>query len=439
MGITNECCECKNKDSSEKRLPIPIQADDEGGGCIRSKTAQTKIKTGRRNYSLGIDNNNKLTLESAIQNNAADIIIRNYRRYKSSIVNEDKITSNEDNINLRLNKNEISNNFSPRKNINDNKEFIENNNLKTKEEIMALNIYKEYSVTSEDKSKNSETSREHLHNIITSNEYIYIGNKINNLKEGFGVTIWNNNTKYVGFYKNDKANGWGKFMSGDSHYEGGFSEGGASGFGIYNHGKETFYMGYWRDDSQESYGIERWKDGAEYLGEYYEGKKHGIGTYIWDDGSKYQGEWRNNRLEGYGIYFYNGNSVYIGGFKNSLKEGFCEFICPEKKYIGFYSKDKKNGFGMFYWKNVGKAFIGFWKDGKQLGIGKYMTKNQKKYGIWKTGGEVIWIKNEEEAFYLLSNEGLKEYKFFFTLTLDDIGNYCINNDNFDQLLVSFDT
>ena len=78
--------------------------------------------------------------------------------------------------------------------------------------------------------------------------------------------------------------------------------------------------------------------------------------------------------------------------------------------------------------------MGFWKKGKQYGFGKIMTRNKRKYGIWNEDTLVNWFKTEEEAFDYLDSKGLKNYKTFFLFTLDDIRNYCINNDEFNSLL-----
>ena len=64
-----------------------------------------------------------------------------------------------------------------------------------------------------------------------------------------------------------------------------------------------------------------------------------------------------------------------------------------------------------------------------------MTRNIKKYGIWINESQVNWFKNEEEAFDILDCQGLKSYKTIFLFTLDDIRNYCINNDEFNELLL----
>ena len=268
-----------------------------------------------------------------------------------------------------------------------------------------------------------------------NNSIYYLGNKnTKGLKDGFGMDIRDKKIKYIGFYKNDLASGIGKYIDGNEIYEGEFLNDFAFGFGIYKNSDNIIYEGEWVNDSQENYGIEKWKDGSKYFGEYKNGKKNGIGTYIWADGYKYEGEWVNNNLEGYGIYYGNNSFIYIGQWKKNLKNGFGELLWSDKKYIGFFSNDLKNGFGIYYCKNVNKAFSGFWKNGKRFGFGKYMDSKNKKYGLWDENGKVDLIKSEEEAFKVLENKNLKNYRIYFELSLDDISNYCVNNDEIDYLV-----
>ena len=63
-----------------------------------------------------------------------------------------------------------------------------------------------------------------------------------------------------------------------------------------------------------------------------------------------------------------------------------------------------------------------------------MTENKKQYGNWINESKVNWFKSEEKAFDFLEKIGLPSYKHIFLLTLDDIRNYCINNDEFNELL-----
>ena len=84
--------------------------------------------------------------------------------------------------------------------------------------------------------------------------------------------------------------------------------------------------------------------------------------------------------------------------------GYGEFIFKDlKKYLGFYSFDKQQGFGIFINPNQQKAFIGFWFEGKQHGVGKYVTqknitnKNTERYGFWNNGIISEWYESKDDA------------------------------------------
>lgn len=95
--------------------------------------------------------------------------------------------------------------------------------------------------------------------------------------------------------------------------------------------------------------------------------------------------------------------------------GYGEFFWKDGKiYVGHYSRDKKHGFGIFYWPANEKIYIGFWKDGKQDGIGKMfnLKKKKEKYGQWLAGTR---LKKFEDAFTTVSYlnaENLAYQKFY---------------------------
>ena len=384
MGLSYDTvtnfCDCKNNDTRcEKQFIFCLKNDNlnDSNQDLSYLTNNNNFKNISRNYSF-----EKANIISKIhRTNAVNKIINFYRKFKG-------------------------------------------------QKTRVKNIKKSYSVDAK------LTKRKKKSNLKQKNNNIYyLGRKnTQGLKDGFGMDIRDKKIKYIGYYKNDLASGIGKYIDGNEIYEGEFINDYAFGYGIYKKDDNIIYEGEWVNDSQQNYGIEKWKDGSKYFGQYKDGKKNGIGTYIWGDGYKYEGEWVNNYLEGYGIYYDNNNFIYIGQWKKNYKEGFGELLWSDKKYIGFFSNDKKNGFGIYYCKTVNKAFSGFWKNGKRFGFGKYMDSKTKKYGIWDENGKVDLLKNEEEAYKVLEKKDLKKYKIYFELSLDDISNYCVNNDEIDYLV-----
>lgn len=262
---------------------------------------------------------------------------------------------------------------------------------------------------------------------------IYIGEKKGKNKDGIGLQIWNNNTFYFGSYKDNKTNGMGKFISGDSKYKGEFKNNDANGYGIFTNNKLK-YEGYWSHDLQNDYGIENWKDGSMYKGEYINGKKNGVGTYIWSDGNKYEGEFLDNNFHGYGIYYYKNYKYFLGHWVNNEKSGFGEFISKNKVFMGFYSNDKRNGFGISFWKNKKKYFIGFWKDGIKIGPAKILNNDKIIYAFLDLEGNMKKIKDEHEFEQILTERGLIKLKIFFDLSFEKISNI-VNNSYYNDFFL----
>jgi hypothetical protein len=161
--------------------------------------------------------------------------------------------------------------------------------------------------------------------------------KIEKIREGYGIMYYKNGTKFEGEYVNDKING----------------------FGIYtNKEGRVVYEGYWKN-----------------------GKREGYGIYYCDDGAVYKGEWNNNLKEGIGIYSFSDGSKYMGDFKNDIRDGYgIIYGNNSDKYEGQWFNDQGNGIGTYYY-NKGDVYIGFWKNGLRDGYGVLTTQE----GVDKKG------------------------------------------------------
>jgi hypothetical protein len=100
--------------------------------------------------------------------------------------------------------------------------------------------------------------------------------------------------------------------------------------------------------------------------------------------------------------------------------GYGEFRWKDgKRYLGYYTHDKKEGFGIYYWASPNRVYIGFWKAGKQDGVGKYINPKTVRFGVWKNGEREKWFSSEKEAMEHLENSQLK-FKNLFKYDLKDI-------------------
>ena len=223
-----------------------------------------------------------------------------------------------------------------------------------------------------------------------NNKVIYFGewDIQNNLRHGRGIQLWQDFSKFSGYWKKGRACGKGKLIHADGDiYEGDWKDDKPSGYGIYIHIDGTKYEGEWKDDKQNGKGKEMWPDGTSYEGDYLDGKKHGYGIFKWSDNSIYKGQFDNNNIQGKGIYTFVDGRKYEGDWKNNKMDGKGEFTWPDgRKYTGEYKNDKKEGFGLFEWPD-GRKYQGEWKNGKQHGNGELYNPKEKiwKRGVWDNG------------------------------------------------------
>ena len=133
--------------------------------------------------------------------------------------------------------------------------------------------------------------------------HIYMGDFINNLRNGFGKD-YRNAYKYEGMFNNDKKCGKGKieFENGDT-YEGDF-----------------------KDNKFNGYGNFKWKkNGHEYKGNYLDGKFHGFGYYKLGGKEYYKGEYKNGIKDGKGEICKADGTKFYAVFKNGKPDGIGTF------------------------------------------------------------------------------------------------------------------
>ena len=102
-----------------------------------------------------------------------------------------------------------------------------------------------------------------------------------------GTYTWNDGSKYVGNWVENKI----------------------CGFGVYSWLDGRKYEGEWLNNNMHGKGVYTWKDGRRYEGEYRYDKKHGYGTYTWADGRKYEGYWAYGKQHGKGKYILPDGSI----------------------------------------------------------------------------------------------------------------------------------
>jgi len=254
-----------------------------------------------------------------------------------------------------FNINEISN--STNNIISDLNNIINENNMNNKLNNI-LDIY--YKIVRIKKTK------------IYDNGNKYIGEFLNDLKNGKGILYYNKKDKinrYEGDFKDDKRDGKGiSYYNNGNRYEGDYKHGKKEGKGILYYTNGEKYEGNFKDGKKEGKGIFYFKNGDKYKGDFKDGQTEGKGVYYYKNGDKYKGDFKNGKSEGKGIYYYNNGERYEGDYKNDKREGKGIYYYNNGgRYEGDYKDDKREGKGIYYYNN-GDREMGDYLNGKEIGM-----------------------------------------------------------------------
>ena len=184
----------------------------------------------------------------------------------------------------------------------------------------------------------------------------YEGEWLNNRKDGIGIEIYKDGSKYLGEHKNGLKQGVG-----------------------------TYY----------------WKDGSIYEGEWKNNLMDGYGIYKFKDGSICSGLWKSNQMNGFGKFNFPDVKCYIGFFKKDLKNGFgIIFWYQEKKaFVGYWKNNKQDGLGKFIFDN--QIRYGSWNQGNR----EIKLEQDEFYELLKKKKSSTSFLNFFESDY----DGLREY------------------------------
>jgi hypothetical protein len=222
-------------------------------------------------------------------------------------------------------------------------------------------------------------------------------------REGYGVAIFPDGSKYQGFYSEDKMKGKGRLINinGD-YYEGEFINNKANINGKLVSKMGGTYVGEFLDGEKHGTGIEHFPDGSIYEGTYFKGAKTGKGKFTWRDRSVYEGEFSNNVINGFGLCKWNNGVIYQGQWLNGKIEGKGILIYPDRrKFIGEHKNNLKCGLGVLIWPN-NKKYEGEWFNGRFHGYGILSKHNIKIYGKWEYGQMISTLNKDSEIIKSLT-------------------------------------
>jgi hypothetical protein len=205
---------------------------------------------------------------------------------------------------------------------------------------------------------------------------LYEGSTKAGVPWGIGILSMKNGDKYIGCFKNDLYNGFGKLKFSKNNtndhniFIGEFKNGKMQGKGKLEWKTGLVFDGEFKDDLRNGFGRQLWANGNNHEGNYIDGKRSGNGTFTWLDGDKYIGNFENDKANGNGTYLYNPTTSAL-------------------KYEGGFKDWNIHGYGIKYWRN-GERYEGDWENDLQHGFGTQFSANQSIIyrGEWKNGIKV---------------------------------------------------
>ena len=138
----------------------------------------------------------------------------------------------------------------------------------------------------------------------------------------YGRVYINEESYYEGNLYQNTFNGYGKFIKGDSEYNGYFVNGYKNGKGSLNYNNKIIYDGEFNNDLFEGHGYIKWVNlQIEYIGEFKSSMLHGEGELTTLRGNKYIGTFQGNEFNGQGTFYWGMTRVFKGNYKDNKKHG----------------------------------------------------------------------------------------------------------------------
>ncbi|CDW71207.1 camk family protein kinase [Stylonychia lemnae] len=84
---------------------------------------------------------------------------------------------------------------------------------------------------------------------------------------------------------------------------------------------KNYFIGEWRDDKINGFGKYAWNNGDYYEGQFLNEALNGLGFYNYASGNKFYGQWMNNQRSGLGVYTFKDGDIELGQFCNNFEHG----------------------------------------------------------------------------------------------------------------------
>ena len=257
-------------------------------------------------------------------------------------------------------------------------------------------------------------TRSHRTSYSTSDS-IYIGKYVNKKRNGQGKLILADQSYYEGNFKDGEFNGNGYFRTRNYTYKGQFIAGKKDGKGkLESFNTKSIYEGEFKNDMKEGYGIEKYNDGSIYKGHYKNGMKEGTGILLLKKEKKnsiFEGEFKDDKIWGKGIYKWENGKQYEGEWENNEISGFGILTEKNIKHIGYFSHDKKEGYGASFYIENKFVLLGKWINDIIEGIAVIFSLNEiNNINFNNKEEKIVIIKEGNIINSNLTEEEIKEIK-----------------------------
>jgi len=162
----------------------------------------------------------------------------------------------------------------------------------------------------------------------------------------------------------DKSTKVFPFVNGAT-YKGEWNRDKKEGFGIQINPDNTKYEGEWYNNRPHGRGT-LWvkannsKFTRRYVGQWINGSMDGEGVYYYENGEIYRGQWSKNLRCGEGQLEYKNEDKFVGNFLNDLQHGIGNmYYANGNVFEGIYSNGKKEGPGLFYYSSTRKVSLNY--------------------------------------------------------------------------------
>jgi hypothetical protein len=244
---------------------------------------------------------------------------------------------------------------------------------------------------------------------------IYVGDFKNNLADGYGKQYEYKDGKKTGGWwggeiKNDLLNGKGIIVHANgAKEEGNFKDNELNGKGIITYANGDIGKGNYKGGELDGKGVTVYANGSREEGNFKAGELNGKGIITWESGEKYIGDWVKGYRTGKGKYFYASGGVYEGDFFENYAHGNGVITWEDgEKYTGEWAEGYRSGKGKYFYvsgtvyegdflednfegKGVilyasGTKYSGEFSKNSEHGQGEMLYKNGDKYiGYFKDG------------------------------------------------------